>query len=470
MHLALLIQSLAMSLGATGLALVAGLLVALALAAGPRRLGLVWIVGGIGALAMPHFVIGATWLEWSANWRASTANPGGGVAVVMATIALGSVLWPLPAGLAYASWRSLAPELLEIDPRARGWSFILRLLAPAAKPSLMVGSILCFALALSNFTIPILFQAPVFTERIWIAFNTRLDAREALTAAWPIICIAIAVGFLLRRTPARWPHSDTEFAGKLISERVGPLAPLLTVCGGAVILATFLWPMWTWISDSRTWQELTGAWAAGKTAAKHSFIDSALAATLAVLASAVVASRSSIRTWLSAVCWVPFFVPGVLLGIGFATVLANPRWRWLADTDGPVILGLGIRYAGVAFAGVLAMVESADSGQIDLVRALSGSDWQVWRVALLPQGAGKLAAIWYIVFLLSLWDVETVILIAPPGGETLAMRVFNLLHYGHAPQVKAVCLLLIGLGLAPLAACQASLLLRRKGSASSANS
>ena len=39
-----------------------------------------------------------------------------------------------------------------------------------------------------------------------------------------------------------------------------------------------------------------------------------------------------------------------------------------------------------------------------------------------------------------------------PGGETLALRVFNLLHYGHHAQVNALCLILLLLAVLPLAA------------------
>jgi len=61
-------------------------------------------------------------------------------------------------------------------------------------------------------------------------------------------------------------------------------------------------------------------------------------------------------------------------------------------------------------------------------------------------------AAWYLTYLLCLWDVETLILIYPPGGETLALRIFNLLHYGHNAQVNALCLLLLVLAVAPGAA------------------
>jgi DNA-binding beta-propeller fold protein YncE len=46
--------------------------------------------------------------------------------------------------------------------------------------------------------------------------------------------------------------------------------------------------------------------------------------------------------------------------------------------------------------------------------------------------------------------VETILLVVPPGGETLALRIFNLLHYGHNAHVNALCMLLLLLALAPL--------------------
>jgi sugar lactone lactonase YvrE len=78
------------------------------------------------------------------------------------------------------------------------------------------------------------------------------------------------------------------------------------------------------------------------------------------------------------------------------------------------------------------------------------SRWQMLRYVQWPQIAPQTAAVGYVVFLLCLWDVESIILVVPPGGETLALRVFNLLHYGHNAQVNALCLMLLALAVAPL--------------------
>ena len=68
-----------------------------------------------------------------------------------------------------------------------------------------------------------------------------------------------------------------------------------------------------------------------------------------------------------------------------------------------------------------------------------------------PQVAPQIAVAWYLTYLFCLWDTETLILIMPPGAETLSVRIFNFLHYGHNPQVNALCLVLLMLAVAPLA-------------------
>ena len=77
--------------------------------------------------------------------------------------------------------------------------------------------------------------------------------------------------------------------------------------------------------------------------------------------------------------------------------------------------------------------------------------WQMFRFAMWPQIAPQIFSAWYVVYLLCLWDVESIVIVQPPGGETLALKIFNLLHYGYAAQVNALCLTLLGLAILPLA-------------------
>jgi iron(III) transport system permease protein len=95
-------------------------------------------------------------------------------------------------------------------------------------------------------------------------------------------------------------------------------------------------------------------------------------------------------------------------------------------------------------------VASVDKDLTDAARLEGASRWQTFRVVVWPQIAPQMFAAWHVVYLLCLWDVESIVIIQPPGGETLALKIFNLLHYGYAAQVNALCLVLLGLAVLPL--------------------
>jgi DNA-binding beta-propeller fold protein YncE/ABC-type molybdate transport system permease subunit len=148
--------------------------------------------------------------------------------------------------------------------------------------------------------------------------------------------------------------------------------------------------------------------------------------------------------------WLPFLVPGVLLGIAIIAVFNRPIFSVLYQHAGIVILAFGIRYLAFGWNGVAHAMRGVDKDQTDAARLSGASRWQLLRHIHWPQISPQIAALWYITFLLCLWDVESIVLIVPPAGETLALRIFNLLHYGRNQQVDALCLALLALAVAPL--------------------
>jgi sugar lactone lactonase YvrE len=117
---------------------------------------------------------------------------------------------------------------------------------------------------------------------------------------------------------------------------------------------------------------------------------------------------------------------------------------------GIVVLAWTVRYLAVGWNTTAQALRSIDRDLTDAARLDGASGWQQFRHAHWPQIAPLVGTAWYVTYLLCLWDTETLILIMPPGGETLAVRVFNFLHYGHNAQVNALCLVLLGLAVLPL--------------------
>jgi len=467
MNWLLLKNSLLVSSLTTLLATVFGLVAALWLGGLPSRLRNAVLALAVIALALPPFLVTNTWLHFLGHtgvWRSwlplDIFSLGGTVWI------LSLLLWPIPLLAVFSAWQKLEPSQLESDPAVSGWALIRGLLLPLARTALAQAGVLTFVLALNNFAVPAILQVKVFPAEMWVRFSTNFDSLAALRLSWPLVLAPMLLLFWFVRRDIPWPRIEGPVPPKLFRRQLG--LGWFALCGGATIVLCLLavgLPLLQIISVKRTWTELPGALAAGQSAVWNSFRFAALSATaiLALSLAQNIPSRSSpsssfdpinpinrFNSVFGSLLWLPFLVPGVLLGIGLIAWFNN-SWFWLFyQSAGIVILAFVIRYSALGFNTVAHGLLTADPDLTDAARLSGATRWQMLRHVHWPQIAPQASAAWYVVFLLCLWDVESLILVVPPGGETLALRVFNLLHYGHNAQVNALCLTLLVLAVAPL--------------------
>lgn len=419
-----------------------GWLVALAggcLGPGARR----WLVAGsVLALVLPPFLVTNCWLELAGpdpRW-----TPWLRLQSLAGTVWLLTLLtWPLTTLFALGAWSRLQASHLEIEPLARGSRFCRRLLWPMARPALGQAAALTFVLALNNFSVPVILQVKVFPEDLWLAFTTRLDEAGAWAASFPMVLFPVLLLFLWQRSGVAWPKYSANASAQAFRQQLGTG---WTVAAGGVtgvlLLLTLGLPLQRIACSSRTWTEMPNLWRAAPDTIWNSFVYAAVAASAALLVAMV-----SWRLRLGLILWLPFLLPGVLLGRLMIGLLNNSV---LYGTAALVMLLFSIRYLAPGWNVVAEARRTVDPDLTDAARLYGARGWSLFRHVLWPQMSGQLAAAWYVTYLLCLWDVETLVLIYPPGGETLALRVFNLLHYGHNAQVNALCATLLGLAAAPL--------------------
>ncbi len=445
----LLGNSLLFSGLATALAVVPGVGAALVLTGlgGPARA--VGLVVTVLPLVLPPFLAVNGWLDLlgrAGAWRGWLPVDLYSLPAAAGVMAL--LLWPVTALLVSAAWQKLDPALFEADPQVRGSWLLRRLLLPAAAPALAPAVVLTFVLALNNFAIPAILQVKVLPVEIWLRFSTQYDVTGALVASLPVVVAPVALLLWLRRRDVAWPRWQPRLPAALFRRCLGGgwFALAVGLAGLAVGLALVL-PLGRLVSDPRTWNQLGPALAAGRAAVGASVFFSGVAAVL------VAGLGWGVRRVPGGeVCWGLFLVPGVLLGLGLIGVFNRPPLAGFYHNPGVVLLALGLRYLALGRQGARLAVEGVDRDLSDAARLVGARGWRWFRLVLWPQAASTLAATGYLVYLLCLWDVETVLLLQPPGWETLALRVFNLLHYGHNPQVNALCLVLLALAALPLVA------------------
>ncbi len=431
----------------TLLAMAFGLMAALWLNGLETRWRARWLGVAVGTLALPPFLVTNCWLHYLGyagawhRWLPLNIYTLGGTVWILAL-----VTWPITLLAVLGAWQRLEAAQLESDMAVTGWILVRGLLLPLARGALVQAAVLTFVLALNNFSVPAILQVKVFPAEVWVRFNTTFDSLAALLVSWPMVVTPLLLLIWFRHREVAWPRAEGPVPAKTFRQQLGP--GWFRACGvGTIIISSLAvgLPLVQLLSTGRTWSEFPAALAAGQMACWNSIYFALAAATLCVFLGLI-----GWRWPVGLALWLPFLVPGVLLGIALIVVFNHPIFTAFYQGAGIVVLALGIRYLGFGWNGVAHALHGTDNDLADAARLSGASRWQLFLRVQWPQISLQVAALWYIIFLLCLWDVESIVLIVPPAGETLALRIFNLLHYGHNTQVNALCLVLLLLAVAPL--------------------
>ncbi len=448
MNWPLVCNSLLVSGVSAFLAVLGGALAALWFASCAGRARGLFLAAAVVALVLPPFLVVNCWIEllgergiWR-EWLPVNIYSMGGAAWTLMLLN-----WPISFLFVTAAWRRVQAVQLEVDPRLEG-RFLLRwLLLPLARTALVQSSILTLVMALNNFAVPAILQVKVFPAEVWVRFNTTFDYASAIELCWPLVLAPLVLMWSFRGGDNAWSWQAKPAEAAALRRQLGG-GWHWAGAAAAVVLAAFSLavPLWELCQSRNTWSQFVTATEAGHWAIAHSLEYSILSATGVILIA--------LLTWrwrLDSALWLPFFVPGVLLGIALIWIFNRPGTEGFYQSAGIVILAYVVRYAALGWNIVARALRTGDAGLLAMARLEGANFWQTLRHVHWPQASAQVGAAWYVTYLLCLWDVETLVLIVPPGGESLSLRIFNLLHYGHNSQVNALCLLLLLLALVPLA-------------------
>lgn len=421
-----------------------GFVVALALVSVEARWRRGLMFAAIVALVLPPFLVTNCWLDllgengaWRTWFPFKLYSLGGAVWL------LSLLTWPITTLFVLGAWNRLEAPQLESDPLLRGTALLRWLLWPLARGAVGHAAVLTLVLALNNFTVPVILQVRVLPEDLWLAITTRLQEAGAWQAAWPMVLIPAVALLALRRVEASWPSTEGSVPARVLRRHLG--RGWIGASGITALLLLVLslaLPLQQLAFSPRTWTELPNLFRAARETVWNSFFYAALTATTCVAFGLV-----TCRARLGPILWLPFLIPGVLLG---RAMIYGFNGTVLYGTAALVVLAFSLRYAAIGWTGVALARRGVDRDIVDAARLDGASGWPLLRHVIWPQIAPQVSAAWYVTYLLCLWDVETLVLIYPPGGETLALRIFNLLHYGHNAQVNALCVTLLALAVAPL--------------------
>lgn len=414
---------------------------------------------GLGLVRDPTTALGSFLARGpasGANWYPILADR------VLAVVGLALWAWPIAWLVLAGAVRRIDDDLLDTlrldapSPRARARMMIRVVLGPIALAWLLV------AVVMLGSAVPLhLAQIDTYATSIWLAL-ARESGLGPWLRAWPLGLTAVVTAVVLVKLLNRQSADvTTGVASKPTSTAARTGVWMLVAISTLVPITSFAFFLRDPGAIARFWHLNADAIA-----------DSSAVALIVAIASIAIGLTTSLacargRTPLVAIALLIALIgaltPGVLIGSATAHAWGRfPMTDPIRDSLAVVVLGHLARFA---FATMLvgAALARADGRALTDLRELDGAAClRGWLQADLPRHGPTVVASGLAVAALSLHEIEATVMIQPPGTDSLARRLLELLHYLRYDDLAAG-VLIVGLGSLVLVGLAGALIVRWRG-------
>ncbi|WP_418790277.1 ABC transporter permease [Phosphitispora sp. TUW77] len=353
---------------------------------------------------------------------------------------------PLAVGLGILGFEAVSPILIEAGRIMRGdLTVFTRIVLPLAMPMVAAGGAFLFLLSVTDYSVPVLFQKSVYTLEIFAEYSSNGYPWNAFWLSIPLLLIIFVVLFFSQyplkkaamsrfktnkawSNPPKWP-SYFSF-----------LQAAACVIVGLVIFV----PVLTLILQTGSVGQMLNSILAAKEEILFSLGISAVSAAISLIPAVFIAGKitgSKAVSWLGWVALLlPVSVPPPLVGIGLIAI-----WNRTLPVDVygsslmPVLASLA-RFLPLAVLIMASQMRRIDPLLMEAAKVMPVSGLSKWTQIKIPLITPGLIASFCTVFALTMGELGAAIIVVPPGNSTLAIRIFNLLHYGAGDSVSGLCL------------------------------
>jgi len=148
---------------------------------------------------------------------------------------------------------------------------------------------------------------------------------------------------------------------------------------------------------------------------------------------------------ISSMALMGLFVPGGVLGIALVKLFNNPGlFAAIYNSSTILILGQAIRYFPLTVLVLWVFLRNVPQ-VYDELTSIEGVGWfQKMFQIYIPICRNPLLWTWALTFIWCMGDLDTSLIVCPPGTTTLPIRIFTTMHYGLYGEVALACLLQLG--------------------------
>ena len=299
-----------------------------------------------------------------------------------------------------------------------------------------------------DYSVPSLLQVHVYAMEIFAEYSASNDPVRAFLLAVPLILVAAAVviavltplkNLVLRMTRYRpvWENPPSWPATIDLLQRTS---------FGVLVLVTLL-PLTMMIAFAGSLGTTLSTWEIARSELGYSLLAGVVAGLMSLpvafpMARKLVGSGGETKAWWFLIV-APIAIPASLIGISMI-YLTNQTWL-RSDTFFNLMPSMAyvMRFAPLAALILVAFMRRNDPLLQEAAEVFQASAWRRRVFVEIPMLAPGLLAAVGVVFALSLGELAATLMVIPPGRATLAMKIYNYLHYGASDVVAGLGLLMV---------------------------
>lgn len=355
---------------------------------------------------------------------------------------------PLVTTIIMAGLQSVDPRQEETALCSSSAAAVLRRISlPSISPHIFGSCLLVILFTLNSFDVPDIFRVRVVSVEIFIQLAAMYDEMGAFFMSIPLLIFALVITIIMQRS-----MRGKKYVGLVNTRnRLFLTEKRYTIPGFCLLAVIWLlsvaFPCTVLISAlpgvDVFWRTLSGA--------VDELLYSGVLALLCALTTLLcaipyaylLARRHPLRPVIDFFALIPLAVPAALFSLGLIKAGNFFNLQYLSSSSLFCLTGLVAHFLFLGIKILQAGIEQIDFHTEEVALLAGTSKTKLMFKIIFPQLKVSAVGAFFLVFICCFGELSATLLLVPPGRATIAVKIYNLMHYGADDMVASLCLFII---------------------------
>jgi len=317
-----------------------------------------------------------------------------------------------------------------------------------AKPGLISGMIFTFIICITNFSVPGVLRLNVFPVEIFTQFGAFFDHSQAMFFALPLIITTMVILYYYKSR--QFDKNIYSIKNEIVVKKkvTSPINLLIVTILLVFFTIVLGFPIITLLIKSgnlSVYLEVLDM--SGKQIINTIFIG-LIGATILTITGFNFAYfnrnlRGIIRDIFDFILLIPISIPGLIFGISLIHIWNNQIFSRIIYGTFVIILLSYFRLLPLSYYISKASLHKIPAKFEEAAVVAGKKRSAILKKITLPLSLSGILNAFFISLIYCFGELDSSVLVNPPGFETLNVRIFSLLHYGATDKVAALCIIQI---------------------------